>query len=124
MADWRSFCRNAKNMRLGTDWVDVLKNDGRKHRIYVADSNDAYLLSGIVVRRSVLNAMHEPFRRVWQRNRAMQLVGFRVNSNEQIVGEALVIKDGLTREEFLLYLRRVAIECDQLEYQLTGKDDE
>ena len=124
MADWRAFCQSAKDLLLGTDWIDVSKDDGRKHRIYVQDSGDNYSLSGIVVSRSVVDAMHEPDRRVWQRNRAMQLIGFRVNSKSQIVGEALVPKAGLTREEFLLYLRRVAIECDQLEYQLTGKDDE
>lgn len=124
MADWRAYCRSAKDLSLGRDWVDVLKDDGRKHRIHVQDSGDAYLLTGIVVRQAVLNAMHDPDRRMWQRNRAMQLVGFTLNTKGQIVGKALVPKTGLQREEFLLYLHRVAIECDQLEYQLTGRDDE
>lgn len=44
--------------------------------------------------------------------------------NSPIVGEAWVPKAGLAREDFLLYVRRVAAECDLFEYQLTGKDRE
>jgi hypothetical protein len=54
----------------------------------------------------------------------MQLVGFRLDQKGRLVGEAWVPKAGLTRDEFLLYAKRVADECDLFEYHLTGKDRE
>jgi hypothetical protein len=41
-----------------------------------------------------------------------------------MVGEAWTPKAGLSRDEFLAYVRRVATECDLFEYHLTGKDRE
>lgn len=54
----------------------------------------------------------------------MQLVGFRMDQKGRLVGEAWMPKVGLGREEFLLYVRRVASECDLFEYSVTGKDCE
>ena len=62
--------------------------------------------------------------RAWKRNRSTQLVGFRVDRKGRLVGEAWVPKAGLERGEFLLYVVRVATECDLFEYHLTGKDRE
>lgn len=124
MADWRAFCREAKDMRIREGWVEVIKkDDGRKHRVFVKECDDSYELSGIAARK-VPVAMPHPDLRLWQRNRATRLVGFRVDSKGQIVGETSVPKAGLHREEFLVYLRQVAAECDQLEYLLTGKDQD
>ena len=61
---------------------------------------------------------------VWLRNRATALVGFRIDSRGRLVGEALVPKAGLTAEEFQIYVRAVAVQCDRLEYLLTGRDQE
>lgn len=54
----------------------------------------------------------------------MQLVGFRLDQKGRLVGEAWVPKAGLSRDEFLLYVKRVADECDLFEYHLTGNDRE
>ncbi|HEU5178897.1 MAG TPA: hypothetical protein VFU24_15710, partial [Burkholderiales bacterium] len=58
--------------------------------------------------------------RAWRRNRSSQLVGFRVDQRGRLVGEAWVPKAGLSAQEFQVYVRRVAAECDRFEYLLTG----
>lgn len=58
----------------------------------------------------------------WQRNRAVKLVGFRVDARGRLVAEARVPKHGLTPDEFRTYVSAVATEADRLELILTGKD--
>jgi hypothetical protein len=52
------------------------------------------------------------------------LVGFRIDRQHRLVGEAWIPKAGLVAEEFQLYVRMLAAECDRFEYALTGKDVE
>ena len=58
------------------------------------------------------------------RNRTAALVGFRIDNRSRLVGEAWVSKSGLTTEEFELYVRNLAAECDRFEFVLTGRDAE
>lgn len=124
MSDWKQFCRGAEGVVIVGDGVDVIQSEGRQHHIVIHETADAYELNGVVVRSSVLSAMPDVPLRSWRRNRAMQLVGFRVDQKGRLVGEAWVPKAGLRRDEFLTYLRHVAAECDLFEYHLTGKDRE
>ena len=62
--------------------------------------------------------------RIWKRNRATQLVGFRIDDRSRLVAEAWVLKIGVTPEEFQLYVRTVAKESDRFEFLLTGRDVE
>jgi hypothetical protein len=124
MSSWTHFCRRAPDLEVGDGWVDVSKDDSRRHRVNVREIGDAYVLHGIVARKAVVNALTDLELRVWRINRATQIVGFRITEKDTLIGEAHVPKLGLTSEEFLTYLRKVATECDQLEYQLTGKDSE
>ena len=59
---------------------------------------------------------------VWQRNRRLMLVGMRFDKQGRLVGESWVPKAGLVGDEFLVYLRTLARECDRFEFQLTGED--
>jgi hypothetical protein len=104
--------------------VDVRFADERSHRVTVTDEGDAYVISGLVVRQAVTASIPDLPVRTWIRNRTTQLVGFRINRQQRLVGEAWLPKVGLTPEEFQLYLRLVASECDRLEYLLTGRDVE
>lgn len=98
--------------------------DQRRHRVTVEETPDAFLVSGIACPRRDVLQIPDLAILTWKKNRALQLVGFRVDQNQRLVGEAWVPKPGLTREEFLLYVRTVAIECDRFEFMLTGKDTE
>ncbi|AUX27009.1 uncharacterized protein SOCEGT47_075820 [Sorangium cellulosum] len=51
-------------------------------------------------------------------------LGFRLEDRGRLVGEAWIPKAGLSVEEFATCVRQVAVECDRLEYLLTGKDAE
>lgn len=57
-------------------------------------------------------------------NRVAQLVSFRVDARGRVVASGWISKAGVTATEFLLVLRRVAVESDRLEFLLTGKDRE
>lgn len=124
MSSWTHFCRSTKNLQVGDGWVDVIKDDSRLHRVTVSEVAEGYILRGIVARKTVVNALPDLDLRIWRINRATQIVGFRINERDILIGEAHVPKAGLTRDEFQTYLRKVATECDQLEYRLTGKDSE
>jgi hypothetical protein len=124
VADWKAFCRTADDMTVDGDAIVVTFPDERSHRVVVEDANDAYELSAVVARPGALYGIDDVPLRAWRRNRATQLLGFRLDRKGRLVGEAWAPKLGLSREEFLNYVRRVATECDLFEYHLTGKDRE
>lgn len=124
MADWKAFCRTADDMTLDGDVIVVTFSDQRSHRVVVEDADDAYEFSAVVARPAALSDIEDAPLRAWRRNRATQLLGFRIDRKGRLMGEAWAPKVGLNREEFLMYVRRVATECDLFEYHLTGKDRE
>lgn len=125
MADnWSRYCRSPDLIPNGTNTIDVTFSDGRRHRIYVADQADVYQLHGFVVRRGRVEALEDLPTQAWLRNRSTALVGFRIDDRSRLLGEAWVPKAGLTAEEFELYVRNLAAECDRFEFVLTGRDAE
>jgi hypothetical protein len=123
-ADWVRFCSRAEYLVVSEPHVDVTFGDGRRHRVTVKDEGDSYLIGGFVARRAVVTSVPDLPVRAWTRNRVTQLVGFRIDRKLRLVGEAWLPKEGITREEFQMYLRRVAYECDRFEYLLSGRDAE
>lgn len=119
-AEWQAWCK-AEDLAVEGDVVVVTVGRSRKHRIAVEDCGDALRLTGVVVgsRRSDLDGLEID---VWQRNRRLMLVGMRFDKQDRLVGESWVPKVGLGCDEFLVYLRTLARECDRFEFQLTGED--
>src|SRR4051812_41234941 len=109
--DWTRYCRNPEFSVEGTD-VEVELADGRAQRVRVAEHDDAIHLSAIVGRRHALDGIDDVALRTWQRNREMQLIGFRLDERGRLVGEVWVPKMGLTREEFIICLKTMALESD------------
>lgn len=124
VSDWRELCRKSSDLSLEADGVVVTFENQRRHRLDVHETDEAYVLTGIVARQAIFADVPDAALRAWKRNRSTQLVGFRVDRKGRLVGEAWVPKAGLERDEFLLYVMRVATECDLFEYHLTGKDRE
>ena len=123
-SDWREFCRRNAELAVDGDSVVVTFDNQRRHRLDVRETDQTYVLAGVVARHAIFAEVPDAALRAWRRNRSTQLVGFRVDRKGRLVGEAWVPKAGLERDEFLLYVMRVATECDLFEYHLTGKDRE
>ena len=122
-AEWEVLCRGA-DFLVEAPLVHVQLGDQRRHRVTVEEHGSEYLLSAIVVRRSVVGSDPGLALEAWLRNRTTRLVGFRIDTRGRLIGEAWVPKAGLTAEEFQLVARTVAAECDRFEYALTGRDVE
>jgi hypothetical protein len=119
--EWREFCVGAPDLIAGNAGVTV-RFSNRRQRIDVRTGDGVIELRGVVARRAVAVQIERVALVAWERNRAGSLVGFRVDDRGRLVGEAWVPTRGLTRDEFLFYLRTTAAACDLFEYQLTGKD--
>lgn len=121
--EWPRLCRT-KDFSVNDSNIDVQFSNGRHHRVNVEEFKGVYLLISIVARRAVASSLSDLPICAWLRNRATALMGFRIDRKGRLIGEAWVPKAGLTAEEFQLYVRTVATECDQFEFFITGKDAE
>ena len=124
MVEWRELCVGASDLMPDGSGVTVQFNNGRRQRIDVRPGDGVIEIQGVVARRAVALQIEGAALVAWERNRASSLVGFRVDHRGRLVGECWVPILGLTRDEFLFYLRSAAAACDSFEYQLTGKDRE
>ena len=59
---------------------------------------------------------------VWERNATVQLVGFGFDKKGRLVGQVRHPAEHLDPAELELYVNALAVECDRLEYLLTGRD--
>lgn len=121
--EWSKLCAGV-GLSLDGDAIDVELSAGRRHSVLVRDAGAVYELQSIAVRAGVVRELGDVPLLAWRRNRSSQLVGFRVDQRGRLVGEAWIPKAGLTAEEFQIYVRRVAAECDRFEFLLTGADSE
>lgn len=124
MIDWRAHCKGARDLRVEGDAVVVTLGGDRSHKVEVEAKPDRLELRAIVARAHVVERHDRNQLSIWDRNRSSTLVGFRFDSKGRILGESWVPVAGLSKEEFLLYLRRLAAACDLFEFQLTGRDKE
>lgn len=122
--EWRGFCVGAPDLMPDDAGVTVQFSNGRRQRIDVRPGDGVIELRGVVASRSVAVQIERVALVAWEHNRASSFVGFRVDDRGRLVGECWVPTPGLTRDEFLFYLRSAAASCDLFEYQLTGKDRE
>ena len=123
-SDWKAMCATA-DLSVSDTEVTVIFPDQRSHRVTVNDVGDALLLHAVVARPATVRAAGESLPLdTWLRNRAVNLVGFRIDEKDRLVSESWVPKAGLTNEELQFHLRTIAIESDRFEYALTGRDVE
>lgn len=59
---------------------------------------------------------------VWERNATVQLVGFGFDRRGRLIGQVRHPAEHLDPEELELYVNTLAVECDRLEYLLSGRD--
>ena len=124
MSDWRAYVKGDRGLAVKGDTLTVKFASGRTQVVAVHDAGESYLLTAVAARAAALTDLKDPDRRAWVINRSVDLVGFRVDERGRFVGEAWVPKPGLTAAEFVLVVRRLAGECDRMEFVLTGEDRE
>lgn len=122
-ADWARRC-TCKGIQLVEPGLLEVQLGERKHAVSIEDTGDELRLSAIVARAAAVRDVDQLAFRLALRNRATPVVGFRIDARGRVVGEARVLKQGVEDEELRLVVRRTAVECDRLEFELTGKDVE
>jgi hypothetical protein len=122
--EWRKFCEAAPDITLYDTGLTVHFSNGRTQRIEVRLGEGLIELRSVVARRAVAKQIERVALLAWERNRASSLIGFRADDRGRLVGECWVPTPGLTRDEFLIYVRSAAAACDLFEFQLTGDDGE
>jgi hypothetical protein len=120
---WTSWCAGG-GFRLEPPYIDVQLGEGRHHRVMVEEHVEEFLLTAIVARQAVVANTPGAALQAWLRNRSTALVGFRIDLRGRLEGKSWIPKAGLTAQEFQLYARTLAAECDRFEYALTGRDVE
>ena len=119
-ANWEEFC-NAPDFKVDGHSIAVRFAEDQSHTVTVQEQPDTYVLSAMVARQAIVSDVPDLPLEMWLRNRAVTLVGFRIDRRGRLMGEAWVPKAGLDAGEFQLYVRIVAIECDRFRYLLTGE---
>ena len=121
--DWRALCTYSRIDFEGDDVIVDFEN-GRKHRVRIRETENSLELHAIVARAGAVKGIDGLPLRVWLRNRATQLVSFRIDTRGRVYAEGWVPKAGITADEFEFVVRRFAAESDRFEFMLTGRDVE
>jgi len=59
---------------------------------------------------------------IWRRNRQTEVVNFTLDGQNRLVGRVDHPAETLDAAELFFYLTRLAVECDRMEYLLTGEN--
>lgn len=121
MADWHHLCR-ADDLALEAEGVVVRFESGRSHRVRVAETENTFEMVAMVARAARVLAPEQLPETIWRRNRASQLVSFKLDRRGRVLATAWCPRAGITADEFQLVLRKLAAESDRFEYLLTGRD--
>jgi hypothetical protein len=125
-ADWKRLVREAGYRISAGDEIEVRLPGGTKQVIAVSEQDDALHCTSVIAGPKALAAAVEepdsPVRYAWSRNRLSDMVGFRLDSDRRLIGEAWIPTAGLTAEEIGVYLHELARVCDWHEFRLTGSD--
>jgi hypothetical protein len=121
--EWRRYCASGQ-VELEDDTVIVHFEGGRSHRVEVREADDTLEFRAVVARAAAVKDVADLPLRIWRHNRASQLVSFRIDPQGRVCASGWVPRHGISAEEFLFVLHRVAAESDRLEFILTGRDVE
>jgi hypothetical protein len=125
--DWRALSEGAGLAVSGDTLIVALPGD-RRQEVFVEASDEPALrvwsFAASPSRVAAATASDESAHLLaWRRNRASDLVGFKVDGRGRLVGEAWVTTAGLDAGEWRVYVTAVAQACDRTEYLLAGRDE-
>ena len=109
------------------DQIRVEVRGGSRRQIIAIKRRDhLYVFTSVVLGTRGVTKDVRRWRRlvrlVWERNARHQLVTFRFDRRDRLVGQIQHQANFLDPKELELYVNMLARECDRLEYLLTGKD--
>ena len=116
--------------RLKVDYRDGTANvkfdGGRSQTVCIERARDGYVFTSIVLGTGRTEKLRKDLSnfvdRLWRRNRHTDVVNFTFDRENRLVGRIEHPANTLDAEELFFYLSRVAIECDRMEYVLTGEN--
>jgi hypothetical protein len=127
--DWRALTREASGEQAETTFalrdegIEVRFKKGRAHFVVVEQrDSDTIRLWARVIGPAMVKSLEEASLRIWNRNRSRDIVGFKIDRQGALIGEAYVPAMGIRPAEWALYVRTVAEVCDRAEYEFSGKD--
>jgi len=97
----------------------------RKQHIEISQNGEHYRLMSVVLKRRVVENLKRDWLLplIWQRNRETNLVSFQLDHKNRLIGIIEQPSESMDADELAHYLERLARECDQLEYLLSGMED-
>lgn len=112
-------------IRVDGPFVRVDLPSGRVQEIGFRIEGDVYIMESIVLPSRTVQSLktREVMVKAWERNRVTDLVTFDVDDKLRLVGRIRQLVDTIDQEELEFYIDSLARECDQFEYELTGKDE-
>ena len=130
--NWKALAREAGFRVSPEGTICVALSQGRKQTIsFTLNADETALRASTVIAtaRTVefalegLNAATgTALRYAWERNRLSDLFGFTYDQRGRLIGESWLPMDGLTAEEFGIYVRELARISDWHEFRLAGID--
>jgi len=106
--------------------ADVTLGGGRGQTVKIERDGDGYVFTSVVLGSARGKAQHDDqptlAERLWRRNRQTDVVNFTFDQQHRLIGRVEHLADSLDAEELFFYLSRLAIECDRMEYLLTGEN--
>jgi len=99
---------------------------GRHQRIRIAKKSNEFVFTSGVLGSKAVSKNARKWRRlarlVWGINAEQELVCFRFDKEDRLVGEIRHPADHLDYDELRCYVLEIAAACDRLEFLLTGRD--
>ena len=113
------------SVELTEDGVLFSFSNERKQHIEISQKGERYRLMSVVLKQREVEKLKRDWLLplVWQRNRETNLVSFSLDNKNRLVGAIEQPLESVDADELIHYLERLARECDQLEYVLSGMED-
>ena len=101
-------------------------SSGRHQRVRIRHKSGEFVLTSGVLSSSAVTKNVRDWRNlaklVWRINSEQELVSFRLDENDRLVGEIRHPAEHLDYGELRCYVLEIARACDRLEYLLSGRD--
>ncbi len=113
-------------VELAGETATVFLHDGHRQTITFRRNGKEYILESTILPSRIVRrrTTREILICAWQRNRITDIVTFDVDARLRLVGRIQQLAETIDSKELEFYIDTLARECDELEYLLTGRDQQ